>query len=180
MKQIHSSDRCALLASAAARSICPTPPPTLAPPAAGRGGALGVTLPLSRPGTAALPPGAGGAFDTTGLAATLGGFGFGARAGGVALPEPAAAGDCRPEGDVVGAAAFFQGVADPFPLAIPGKTETGRAFTSAVTDVTDTMDLTAGLEIAETVDAGVPGGGRRAVVGGDRGAGLGFGGTSSR
>jgi len=179
-KDNHSSDRCALLASAAARSICPTPPPSLPPPAVGRRGAVGEVPPLDRPGTVGLAPGAGGGFGTTpGLAAPIMGFGFGAR-GGPALPEPAGAGDSRPEEGVVATPGFFQGVADPLALAMPGKTETGLAFMSAVTDVTETTCLTVGLGAAELVDAGAPGGGRRAVVGGGRAAGLGFGGTSSR
>ena len=77
---------------------------------------------------------------------------------------------------------FFQGAAEPFEGARPGKTATGLAEASAVTDFTE-MDGTIGFE-AEGVEAvataGAEGGGGRAGGGRAAGAGLVFGGISSR
>jgi len=165
-----SAARCARLASAAARSICPTPP-TLAPPATGGlGGAAGAPPFVGR------GPGAGGLAAIAGLGmpgfTATGGFGpgFGASAGaglGAALTL-----------DVSGAAGFFHGVAPPCPAAIPGKTAIGLAFTSATTDVACTTDL--GFGAGTDAATGVVGGGRRAATGGGFGVALGFGGTNSR
>lgn len=81
------------------------------------------------------PPGrAPGLFPTGGLGAgglaPIGGFGpgFGASAGGALAPPPFEAAGAG------AAAGFFQGVAPPFPAAMPGKTETGLAFALAATE----------------------------------------------
>lgn len=65
-------------------------------------------------------------------------------------------------------AGFFQGVAEPLGGVRPGKTATGLALASAVTDLTVTATL------------GADGGGLRAGVGGAAGGARGFLGTSSR
>lgn len=67
---------------------------------------------------------------------------------------------------------FFQGVAEPFEGAIPGKTGTGLADASAVPEVGLADDI-------EGVGLWAAGNGRR-PAGGGAAATLGFGGTSSR
>lgn len=125
-------------------------------------------------------------FDATGggtglgLVAT-GGGGFtpneleGRELAGVVLDDPLA--------DT--AVGFFQGAAEPFDGARPGKTATGLADASAANDFTD-MDKTVEFEAeagigAATAASGTEGGGG-GRGGGERAAGaaLGFGGTSSR
>lgn len=71
---------------------------------------------------------------------------------------------------------FFQGVAEPFEGVRPGKTATGLALASAVTDFVTTTLGAAGVE--ELV--GADGGGLRASGGGAAGGARGFLGTSSR
>jgi hypothetical protein len=162
--------------TAAARSICPTPP-GLAPPATGGlGGAAGA------PPFAGRGPGAGGLLPIGGLGApgftATGGFGagFGADAGaalGVALIP-----------DAFWAAGFFHGVGPPIPAAMPGKTAMGFALASATTDVACTTGVGfgfgAGPDASTAVTVGAAGGGRCAATGGGLGATLGFGGTNSR
>lgn len=79
---------------------------------------------------------------------------------------------------------FFQGAAEPFEGARPGKTATGLAEASADTDFTEMVGAVGlkagvvGVETAATV--GAEGGGGRAGGGGGAGVALVFGGTSSR
>lgn len=78
---------------------------------------------------------------------------------------------------------FFQGAAEPLVGARPGKTATGLADTSAVTDFTEMtgtvgFEVDAGVEVVATT--GAEGGGGRAGGGRAAGVGLVFGGTSSR
>lgn len=81
------------------------------------------------------------------------------------------------------AAGFFQGAAEPFDGARPGKTATGLANASAVNDFAD-MAETVGFEAetgaATTTSGAEGGGGGRGGGGRAAGAALGFGGTSSR
>lgn len=159
---------CALLARAAARSICPTdcPPPVLV--------VVGMGLLV-----AGLPTGGfGGAL---GFAATGGGgFGLFATGGGGLLAieldglEPTGVLSDEP---LVGPGAFFHGVADPLDGAMPGKTDTGFADESATTDLICNLATVVGT--VEGV-AEVEGGARRLGGGGGAPVALGFGGTSSR
>lgn len=125
-------------------------------------------------------------FDATGGGAGLGlvatgGGGFtpneleGRELAGVLLGDPLA--------DAAGG--FFQGAAEPFEGARPGKTATGLADTSAANDFTDMAETVgfeaeAGIGAATTASGTEGGGGGRG--GGERtaGAALGFGGTNSR
>jgi len=153
------------LASAAAKSICPgaviglvTPPPrgADAPPALGLG-----TL-----GIGGLPP--------VGFAAVGGpGFGLAAIGGGGLLARELDGLELVSGGPFEVLVFFFHGVVDPLEEPIPGKTETGLADASAVTDDKG-VD---GLALATLGGGGM---GRRLGGGGGAGLALGFGGTSSR
>jgi len=166
---------CARLASAAAKSIWPT--------AAGFViFAFGTAVPLGGGLGAVGIGGLPGGLVAPGFAATGGGitFGFVATGGGglafSALEGLELVGVVFAE-SLVGAAGFFQGVAEPLEGASPGKTATGLADASAITD------LTAGVifgAAAVASAAGVDGGRRRAGGGGAAGGALGFLGTSSR
>jgi len=125
-------------------------------------------------------------FDATGggtglgLGATGGGFTpnelEGRELAGVLLDDPLA--------DTT--ADFFQGTAEPFDGARPGKTATGLADASAANDFTDMIETVGfeaeevGIGAAATASGAEGGGGGRG--GGERAAGaaLGFGGISSR
>ena len=116
-------------------------------------------------------------FVATGGGATLG---FAATGGGGFVPselegrEPA--GVASPEW-FAEPATFFHGVAEPFEGVRPGKTATGLADASAVTELTVTETLgAAGVEDT----AGADGGSLRAGGGGAAGGARGFLGTSSR
>jgi len=165
-----SAALCALFARAAARSIWPTGAPGLPAP--------GLLAGAPEVGRAAVGTGGfAGGFGAPGFAATGGGvaFGFEPTGGGGGLPASELDGL-----ELVGvisddpalAAAFFHGAADPFPAAIPGKTATGFALTSAATGLADMGEPLLGL--------GAAGGARRAGGAGAAGAALGLGGTSSR
>lgn len=136
-------------------------------------------------GTGGFPPifGARGGFAPIGGA----GFGFVATGGGGLVakeldgrePPGLESDDASP----LDCGAFFHGVAEPFDGPIPGKTETGFAEASAVTEWIDTFgppNPALGLGAVCPSEGG--GGGRRFAGGGGGGAGaaFGFGGTSSR
>ena len=105
-------------------------------------------------------------------------MGFEATGGGglcpIALTGREVAGLESLESDAV-ATFFFQGVADPFAGIIPGKTATGLAWASAVTDDRGAFGVGRAVEGAE----GAAGGLRPAGRGGGAGL-LGFAGASSR
>ncbi len=114
-----------------------------------------------------------GALGAPGFAPTGGGLGLLAKAGGGGLFPSTLEGLEEPgESSDVAADDFFQGVADPFPAAIPGKTETGFAEAFAVTDC-------AGNFVAAVGAFGAAGAGL-ARGGGGGAAGAAVGGTSSR
>jgi hypothetical protein len=137
------------LLTIAARSACPPPPAALTPPPRG---AEGVTL-ARAPGTGGLPGAVAGGLAGTGL-------GLAATGGGLPPKELVGLGFTSERSsaeDVDGV--FFHGLAVPFEGAIPGKTDTGFAEASAVTDWTTTFggpDGVAGLMV------GAAGIGRRA------------------
>jgi hypothetical protein len=86
--------------------------------------------------------------------------------------------------DPLADAAFFQGAAEPFEGARPGKTATGLADASADTDLTEMAGMIgfgvrAEVETAEAT-AGAGGGGGRGGGGRAAGTDLVFGGTISR
>lgn len=112
------------------------------------------------------------------------GFGFGAGAGGfppatveLGLDEGA---ELSESSVVEICCALFHGAALPFDAAIPGKTEMGFAEESAATDCATTGALGFGAIATAARGGGGPGGARLAATGAATGAGLGFGGTSSR
>lgn len=164
-KKIRTHQSVAEKHTAAARSTWPgavaglATTPGRAGAAGGGRGAAGIGgLPGPFAGaTVGLAPGAGGGF---GLPATGGGGGFGAK---------------ELEGrefigvSTEGVGAFFQGVADPLAVPIPGKTETGFAEASAVV-----ADAVGALGVADGTGRVLGGGG------GGGGAGAALGGTSSR
>lgn len=118
-----------------------------------------------------------GALGAPGLLATggAGGLGLLATGGGGGLPARALAGreltgelSSEPlDADTV----FFQGVAEPFAAAMPGKTDTGLAETSAEI----CFGTTFGPGATEVLFAPAPGGG-----GGGAAAAFGLGGINSR
>jgi hypothetical protein len=156
------------------------------PPGLGAGGAAGGRDAV---GTGGLP----GALDVPGLLAIggAGGFGLFATGGGGGFPARELAGRelagvLSLEDPLVAAGTvFFQGVAEPFAGAIPGKTDIGLAEASAATDFGNTFAAGAaeaagagGTTEARFTPAPVPGGGGGG--GGGATAAFGFGGTSSR
>lgn len=167
---MNTSDNAKIELTAAARSICPGAAPGGLTPPPGRGGPA-VETGLGAVGTGGLP---GFGFAATGGGA---GLGFVATAGGLGaneLPGRELAGVLSADASVA-AAVFFHGVADPFAGIIPGKTDTGLAWTSAAKDFTGVGD---GFVVAP--DEGGVGCGRRAGGGGGGGVAALFGGTSSR
>jgi len=78
---------------------------------------------------------------------------------------------------------FFHGVADPLDGPMPGKTDTGLADESAITDLTGTLIVAVGIGIGLEVvvaAAEVVVGGRRFGGGGGAATTFGLGGTISR
>jgi len=129
-------------------------------------------------GIAGLP----GGLTAPGFAATGGGvtFGFVATGGGGFAPSELKGRESvsvAPDEWFAEPAGFFQGVAEPFEGVRPGKTPTGLADASAVTDLTVTATFgAAGVEDT----TGANGGGLRAGGGDAVGGARGFLGTSSR
>jgi hypothetical protein len=123
-----------------------------------------------------------GGLTAPGFAASGGGatFGFVATGGGGFAPSELEGREFAGVGSAESFAEpadFFQGVAEPFEGVRPGKTATGLADASAVTDLTVTVILgAAGVEDMAGADAG----GLRAGGGGAAGGARGFLGTSSR
>lgn len=150
---IHlSAILCALFASAADKSNCPT---ALAGLVVGRGADAGAALGLGAAGIGGLP----GTFGAPGFAASGGGFGL-TGPGGL---EPSELEGFEGGAGMLGATGvFFHGVADPFDGPMPGNTATG------LSNVSGGIGLTCGLGAAGA--AGRRGGG----------GGAAFEGTSSR
>ena len=165
--------------TAAARSICPTAPPGFGAPPPG----------LAAVDTGGLPPAGlatGGFGGAPGFAATGGGFGLFATGGGGLPPtelEGLELGGVLSDEPLLAPGAFFHGVADPLDGAIPGKTDTGLADESAVTDLIGALATEVGAGVgfgAMGVVVGAEGGGRRFGGGGGATAALGLRGTISR
>jgi hypothetical protein len=106
------------------------------------------------------------------------GFGLVAIGGGGLLARELDGLELVSDGPFEVLASFFHGVVDPLEGPIPGKTETGLADTSAVTDVKGVEN--AGLDELALATLGGGGIGRRLGGGGGARVALGFGGTSSR
>jgi hypothetical protein len=143
----------------------------------------------------AAPTPARGAVGTGGLGGGLPPLGFDATGGGTGLGLVATGGGGFTPNELEGrelagvllddpladtAAGFFQGTAEPFDGARPGKTATGLADASALMAETVGFGTEAGIGVATTASGAEGGGGGRG--GGERAAGaaLGFGGTNSR
>jgi len=112
-------------------------------------------------------------FVALGLAARGGAVGFGlvATGGGGFLAKELDGREFagEPSEEIV----FFQGVAEPFPGTIPGKTETGLADASAV------KDCATGLEAADGVGF-MAAGGATDLLGGGGGVGVDLAGAGSK